>query len=58
MAVCQEETDDIFLACRYGDLDEIKEFVSKWGKAIFSDLRDNNGSCVLHMVSANGHVGE
>jgi hypothetical protein len=52
------EKDDIFLACRYGDLDEIEQYVRRWGKEIFSDLRDDNGNCVLHMVSANGHVGE
>ena len=52
-----EEKDEVLLACRYGDLDDIQQFVEKFGAAPLNDIRDGSGNSVLHMVCANGHTG-
>lgn len=52
-----EEKEDVLLACRYGDVDDIEEFVNKFGPSSLNDIRDGGGSSVLHMVCANGHAG-
>jgi ankyrin repeat protein len=53
-----EENEDLLLACRYGDRDDVQQFVNKFGSAPLSSVRDENGSSILHMVAANGHTGE
>lgn len=53
----EEEKDDVFLACRYGDVEDIEQFVSKFGPDPLNDIRDERGNSVLHMVCANGHKG-
>jgi ankyrin repeat protein len=53
-----QEDDDLLLSCRFGDLEDIKHFVVKFGQEPLSDLRDHNGNTVLHLSSANGHIGE
>ncbi len=52
-----EEKQDVFLSCRYGDLEDIEQFVAKFGSDSLNDIRDDRGNTVLHMVSANGHIG-
>ena len=52
-----EESEDVLLACRYGDLDDIKQFVDRFGPESLSEIRDDSGNTVLHMVCANGHEG-
>ncbi|KAF9047514.1 ankyrin repeat-containing domain protein [Panaeolus papilionaceus] len=51
-----DEKDEIFLACRYGDIDDVKEFISKYNTQLLADLRDENKNSVLHMICANGHL--
>ncbi|KAF4620447.1 hypothetical protein D9613_000942 [Agrocybe pediades] len=51
-----EDKDELFLSCRYGDLEDVQTFVTQHGAAALNDLRDENGNCVLHMVCANGHL--
>jgi ankyrin repeat protein len=53
-----EDTEDLLLSCRYGDLDDVKSFIGRFGTAPVGDARDENGNNVLHMASANGHIGE
>lgn len=52
-----DEKDDLLLACRYGDLEDIEQFVNKFGPDAINDIRDHSGNTVLHMVCANGHAG-
>ncbi|KAF8267484.1 hypothetical protein EI94DRAFT_1771872 [Lactarius quietus] len=51
-----EDTDDLLLSCRYGDLDDLKSFLQRFGPDSVADARDENGNTVLHMASANGHI--
>ncbi|KZP12968.1 hypothetical protein FIBSPDRAFT_897733 [Athelia psychrophila] len=51
-----EEKEEIFLSCRYGDLEDIQEFVNKFGPQPLSDLRDESGNTTLHMICGNGHT--
>lgn len=53
-----EDNDELLLSCRYGDLDDLKAYVDKFGADSLSEIRDDNGNTILHMTSANGHIGE
>jgi uncharacterized protein len=53
----EDELDDALLSCRYGDLDDLNEFIEKFGDSHLSGIRDANGSTILHMACANGHAG-
>lgn len=55
-AVQVEEVDDLLLACRYGDIGDVRAFVAKFGVNELVNARDERGNCVLHMCCANGHV--
>jgi hypothetical protein len=52
-----EQIEDVFLSCRYGELDEVKEFVAAHGWAPLVEARDERGNTALHMCSGNGHLG-
>jgi ankyrin repeat protein len=52
----EEDNEDLLLSCRYGDLDDIKEYVNKFGSEPLSVVRDDNGNTILHMACANGHA--
>lgn len=52
-----EEKEELLLSCRYGDVEDIEQFVNKFGPESLNDIRDERGSSVLHMVCANGHTG-
>ncbi|PFH52199.1 hypothetical protein AMATHDRAFT_57565 [Amanita thiersii Skay4041] len=56
MPPTDEEKDDLLLSCRYGDIDDVREFTLKYGQDSLASIRDDNGNCVLHMVSGNGHI--
>ncbi|KAF5375535.1 hypothetical protein D9615_009192 [Tricholomella constricta] len=56
MAPTDDDKDDVLLAGRYGDLDDIREFVSKFGSEPLAEIRDENDNCILHMVCGNGHL--
>lgn len=53
----EEESQEFLLSCRYGELDEVKEFVEKFGAEVVSDIRDDRGNSALHMICGNGHLG-
>lgn len=52
-----EEQDDVIMAARYGDIDDVKTFVDTFGIQSLADARDDSQNTVLHMASANGHEG-
>jgi uncharacterized protein len=54
----EEDCEELLLSCRYGDLDDVKQFVEKFGADAVANARDENGNTVLHMASANGHLGK
>ncbi|KIP03604.1 hypothetical protein PHLGIDRAFT_110662 [Phlebiopsis gigantea 11061_1 CR5-6] len=51
-----EDKDELLLSCRYGDLEDIQQFVEKFGAESLSGVRDGGGNSILHMVCANGHT--
>ncbi len=53
-----DDMEDLFLSCRYGDIDDVKSFIDRFGTAPVGEARDENGNNVLHMASANGHIGK
>jgi uncharacterized protein len=53
-----DDTEDLLLSCRYGDIGDVNSFIERFGTAPIADARDQNGNTVLHMASANGHIGE
>ena len=52
-----EDLEDLLLIARYGELDELKSFIEKFGTKPLTDARDEDGNTVLHMVCGNGHLG-
>ncbi|KAG8688178.1 hypothetical protein FRC09_013059 [Ceratobasidium sp. 395] len=50
-----DEYEDLLLSCRYGDIDDVRAFVEKFGTEAVASARDENGNTVLHMTCANGH---
>lgn len=52
-----EEEENVLLACRYGDDEDVRAFVSRFGLITFVRARDERGNSVLHMLCANGHDG-
>ncbi|KAF9529772.1 ankyrin repeat-containing domain protein [Crepidotus variabilis] len=57
MSLSDDVKQDLLLACRHGDLEDVQTFVTQYGAEILLETRDDNGNSVLHMISANGHVG-
>ncbi|KAI0291265.1 hypothetical protein BC826DRAFT_1023268 [Russula brevipes] len=51
-----DDTEDLLLSCRHGDLDDVKSFIVRFGTAPVGAAHDENGNTVLHMASANGHT--
>ncbi|KAJ7072920.1 ankyrin repeat-containing domain protein [Mycena amicta] len=56
MAPSTDEQDEFLLACRYGDLDDAKQFISQYGAEAAAEIRDDNGNTALHMLCGNGHA--
>ena len=52
-----EDTEELLLIARYGELDELKSFIEKFGTKPLIDARDEDGNTILHMVCGNGHLG-
>jgi uncharacterized protein len=53
-----DEAEDLLLSCRYGDVDDVKSFIDRFGTVPLGQARDENGNTVLHMACANGHIRE
>ncbi|KAF9222400.1 cytoplasmic protein [Gyrodon lividus] len=51
-----DEEEDLLLSCRYGDLQDVKDFITKFGAEAASDVQDENGNTAIHMTCANGHT--
>lgn len=60
MATTPTEHDraELLLSSRYGDLEDIQQFVTKFGPGALAYIHDENANTILHMVAANGHTGE
>ncbi|KAJ6593165.1 ankyrin repeat-containing domain protein [Mycena capillaripes] len=56
MAPTTDEQEEFLLSCRYGDLDDVKQFVSQFGVPAAAEIRDDNGNTALHMLCGNGHT--
>ena len=52
-----EDTEELLLITRYGELDELRSFIEKFGTKPLTDARDEDGNTILHMVCGNGHLG-
>ncbi|RDX43397.1 cytoplasmic protein [Lentinus brumalis] len=52
----QEDLEELLLSCRYGDVEDIQQFVEKFGPDALATARDDNGNTILHMVAGNGHT--
>ena len=52
-----EELEDVLLSCRYGEVEEIREFGEKYGWEAIANARDQRGNTAIHMCCGNGHVG-
>ncbi|KAG8694587.1 hypothetical protein FRC09_009752 [Ceratobasidium sp. 395] len=50
-----DDYEDLLLSCRFGDTDDVRTFVEKFGAEAVASARDENGNTVLHMTCANGH---
>ncbi|KAJ7478636.1 ankyrin repeat-containing domain protein [Mycena galericulata] len=55
MAPTTDEQEEFLLSCRYGDLDDVKQFVDQFGADAAAAIRDDNGNTALHMLCGNGH---
>lgn len=53
----EEDKQELLLSCRYGELDEVRQFVDKFGSHALADVRDDHGNSILHMTCGNGHEG-
>ncbi|KAI1782749.1 ankyrin [Ganoderma leucocontextum] len=51
-----DDIEELLLSARYGDADDIQQFVAKFGSDALATARDDNGNSVLHMVAGNGHT--
>ncbi|KAF9012611.1 ankyrin [Cyathus striatus] len=51
-----DDNDELLLSCRYGDLEDAQNFVKQFGKEALTDIRDQNGNCILHMACGNCHL--
>ena len=52
-----DEVEDFILSCRYGEIDDVRIYVEKYGAKGVELARDDRGNTALHMCSANGHIG-
>ncbi|CAH7668063.1 hypothetical protein BY996DRAFT_6411055 [Phakopsora pachyrhizi] len=51
-----EELEDLILSARYGELNELQEFVKTYGPLALGSHFDENGNGCLHMAAANGNL--
>jgi len=58
MSIPDDAKEDILLACRYGELEDVQAFVEIYGEGSLSEITDENGNTILHMAAANGHAGK
>ncbi|KAH9485622.1 Ankyrin repeat-containing protein P16F5.05c [Psilocybe cubensis] len=51
-----DDKSEVLLSCRYGDLEDVQDYVNKFGAPSLTDVRDENKNTILHMICANGHL--
>ncbi|OJT06543.1 Ankyrin repeat-containing protein P16F5.05c [Trametes pubescens] len=51
-----DDLEEVLLSCRYGDLEDIRQFVDKFGPDALATAHDDAGNTILHMVAGNGHT--
>ncbi|OBZ69629.1 Ankyrin repeat-containing protein P16F5.05c [Grifola frondosa] len=51
-----EDLEELLLSCRYGDVEDIQQFIDRFGPDALNSARDDGGNSVLHMVAGNGHT--
>ncbi|KAF7782757.1 hypothetical protein Agabi119p4_2133 [Agaricus bisporus var. burnettii] len=51
----EDDKDELLLACRYGDLEDVQHFVDQFGPGRVAEVVDSNGNTVIHMAAGNGH---
>ncbi|KAI0031982.1 ankyrin repeat-containing domain protein [Vararia minispora EC-137] len=51
-----DDLDDVLLACRYGDLDDVLAFSARFGDTALTAARDASDNTPAHMAAANGHT--
>ncbi|KAG6918879.1 hypothetical protein DXG01_010943 [Tephrocybe rancida] len=49
MTPSSDDNDDVLLAGRYGNLDDIRDYVTAHGSEPLATIRDENENCILHM---------
>ena len=54
----QDQIEDIVFSARYGELEEVQDFVKSFGIRALADARNDRGNGCLHMAAANGHDGQ
>lgn len=52
-----EQLEDVVLAARYGEIDEVTQFIDQFSASALLEAIDDNGNTTLHMSAANGHAG-
>ncbi|KAG6330663.1 hypothetical protein ID866_8425 [Astraeus odoratus] len=52
----QDDLEDLLLSCRYGDLQDVQDFVARHSAVPLGDAQDDRGNTVLHMACGNGHA--
>ena len=52
-----DDLDELLLSCRYGDTEDIQQFIDRFGPDALATAHDDAGNTVLHMVAGNGHTG-
>ncbi|KIY46157.1 ankyrin [Fistulina hepatica ATCC 64428] len=56
MSPSDDDIEEFLLSCRYGDLDDVKAFHSRFGDEAVACSRDDNGNTAVHMACGNGHT--
>ncbi|KAI0253702.1 hypothetical protein BJV78DRAFT_1191363 [Lactifluus subvellereus] len=57
-----DDTEELLLACRYGDIEDVTSFFERFGTAPMGDARDENGntnhagSTALHWAALNSQL--
>ena len=52
-----DDLDELLISCRYGDIEDIQQFIDHFGADALATARDDAGNTILHMVAGNGHTG-
>ena len=52
-----EEIEEVLISARYGDTEDLTAFELNFGVEALESARDQSQNGVLHMASANGHLG-